>query len=59
MVYDEEVIRQVLLDVAGEKMDYTDYDFDDNLVVDEEYYGWQKAIETVAEKLGISLDDEE
>ena len=54
--FTREYLVKILLEVLAEKQDFTDYDFDDNLIVDEEYYGWHTAIETVALRLGIDLD---
>lgn len=54
--FTKEYLVKVLLEVLAEKQDFTDYDFDDNLLIDEEYYCWHAAIETVAARLGIDLD---
>lgn len=54
----DEIIK-VLVRAIYEKHDCSDYDYDDNFIVDEEYCGWQNAIYFIMDKLGIELTDDE
>ncbi len=57
--YTEEQIKRIIVEARDERQDYSDYDYDDNFIPDEEYYGWQNAISFIQEKLGIEFKEDE
>ena len=58
-VFTLDEIKKVLVQAIYEKQDNSDYDYDDNLIPDEEFGGWQSAIYFIMDKLGIELTDDE
>lgn len=58
-VFTLDEIKKVLVRAIYKKQDNSDYDYDDNIIVDEEYCGWQNAIHFIMDELGVELTDDE
>ena len=58
-VFTEREVKEILVRAMNEKVDYTYYDYDDNLVVDEVYCGWEEAINFIQEQFGIEFKEDE
>lgn len=58
-VFTEREVKEILVRAMCEKDDHTYYDYDDNLIVDEEYYGWSRAVNFIQDQFGIKFEEDE